>query len=299
MDELPLVRAMRGTPSDGVELFLQHSESAEGRWVQVTGRPLYDGDGQLIGGVATMLDVTTQKQLQARLDEHRAELARVGRRALIAEIAASAADELSQPIAALQTYAQAALRGQRDGALDPDRLVAILGKIEHLSTQSGETLDRLRALISHPVTAQPIAVDAVLSACVDGFGTRIQHGGVRLTRHYADDLPPVRGDPMELEQALAQLLTNALDAMRKTPQDRRALFLTTRRDEDDDSIVIEIEIEDTGPGVDEELVHRLFESWGRGGSGAVALGLTITQSIVTLVAGVIIIQVGAPRKRAI
>ena len=146
-----------------------------------------------------------------------------------------------------------------------------LGKIEHLSTQSGETLDRLRALISHPVTAQPIAVDAVLSACVDGFGTRIQHGGVRLTRHYADDLPPVRGDPMELEQALAQLLTNALDAMRKTPQDRRALFLTARRDEDDDSIVIEIEIEDTGPGVDEELVHRLFESWGRGGSGACLL----------------------------
>ena len=88
---------------------------------------------------------------------------------------------------------------------------------------------------------------------------------------------------MELEQALAQLLTNALDAMRKTPQDRRALFLTTRRNEDDDSIVIEIE--DTGPGVDKSLVDRLFEPWGRGGTGDVALGLTITQSIVESLRG--------------
>lgn len=296
-EELPLVRAMHGIPSDNVELFLQHPEKAEGHWVQVTGRPLRDADGNLVGGIAAMLDVTAQKRLQARVETHRAELQRVGRLVLTAEIAASAADSLSQPIAALESYAHTALRLQRDGRLNAEQLVAILEEIERLSAQSGHALDRVRALIQRRnQPPEPVDVNAVAASCIDGVKGRIQHLGARFVANYEDGLPVLYGDPIELEQALAQLVDNALDALRDSPLQRRQLYLTTSHDAEGDQVVIQIE--DTGPGVSQGLVQQLFEPWEPGRTGGVGLGLKIAQTIVESFQGRIRYEAG-PRGGAI
>lgn len=277
-NELPLVRAMRGNAADSAELFLRPAKGTRGRWVQVTARPLRDADNRLIGGIAALLDVTEQKRLRARIEEHRSELHRVGHLALTAAIAASAAHHLSQPIAAIGTYARAALRLQQNGRASEALLSSILANIERLSLQSGETLDGLRSLIRRrKLPPAPIEVNTVAESCLQGLKERIKRDGVKVRRRYGDGLPRLMGDPIELEQALIQLVGNALDAMSDTPIRKRQLCISTFQETQRNLLIIEIE--DTGPGVTPELKDRLFEPWVSNKPDALGLGLSIAQRI--------------------
>ncbi len=116
-EELPLVRAIRGESTVNAELYLRHPGRTEGHWIQVTARPLRDAQGKISGAVAVLVDVTEQKRLQAHVQGHRAELVKFGRLVLGAEIASTAAHQLSQPIAAMCNYAGAAIRLHEQGRL--------------------------------------------------------------------------------------------------------------------------------------------------------------------------------------
>ena len=136
-EELPLVRASRGESTDNTELYLRNPEQSEGRWTQVTARPLRDQSGGLSGAVAVLVDVTEKKRLQARLEAHRAELRKFGRLFLGAEIASATAHQLSQPLGALCNYAGAAVRLHQQGRLGETELGEMLERIENLSVQAG------------------------------------------------------------------------------------------------------------------------------------------------------------------
>lgn len=290
-DELPLVRAIRGESTDNVELYLRNPANSEGRWVMLTGRPLCDTNGQVSGGVVALLDVTERKRLQRGLAEHRAKLTQVDRLALTAEIAASAAHELSQPIAAMANYAGAAVRLQRDGRLAEGQLADILGRIDRLSRESGETLDMLRALIRRrDETPAAFDVNRVVESCLQLLDERIAGNGVPVERGLGADLPPVCGDPIELEHVLTQLVTNALDAMDKTPRGERRLWLRTRHDAARGLVVVEVE--DTGQGVRAELAERLFDPWVTDKHGALGIGLAIARKIVDAYGGEIRMEPG-------
>ena len=222
--DLPLVRAMRGDSADNVELYLCNPRGETGRWVQVTARPLRSADGEIAGGVAVLLDVTEQKRLRERVEAHRAELAKVGRLAWRAEEASAAAHQLSQPIAAMANYASAALRLRRQGHLGETELLDLLGRIEGLAGQAGETLSKLRALIrrTNPPSVA-FDIEGVADSCLDFLGDQLQRHAVRVERRYVPGLPKTIGDPIELEHVLIQLVSNALEAMDGVPPAQRRL----------------------------------------------------------------------------
>jgi PAS domain S-box-containing protein len=277
--ELPLVRAIQGESSDNVELYLRNPKSEEGRWVQVTARPLLDTDGVIAGGVAVLVDVTENKHLRQRAASHRAELAKVGRLAVRAEIASSAAHQLSQPIAAMSNYAGATVRLHKQGRLGEGELIEFLTRIETLAKQAGEILNKLRALIRRrDLPAVPFDVNQVADSCLDFLSERIRQQGIRVERHYGRDLPKPVGDPIELEHVLIQLASNALEAMEGTALAEHRLSIATGHDPA--SALVSIEVADTGRGVSPELADRLFEPWQTDKPDALGIGLSVAQSII-------------------
>ena len=289
--ELPLVRAIQGEPCDNVELYLRNPQGDEGRWVQVTARPLPGPDGAIAGGVAVLVDVTEQRQLRQREASHRAELAKVGRLAMRAEIASSAAHQLSQPIAAMNNYAGAAVRFHEQGRLGEGELLEFLKRIEILAREAGEILHKLRALIrrrSPPLV--PVDINQVADSCLDFLSERIRHQGIRVERRYGQDLPKPLGDPIELEHVLIQLVSNALEAMGGIAHPQHRLAIAT--DHDPAAALVAIEVADTGPGVSQELADRLFEPWQTDKPDALGIGLSVAQSIVEMHRGNIRMQRG-------
>jgi PAS domain S-box-containing protein len=275
--EMPLVRAIQGQGSDNLELYLCNPHGKSGRWAQITARPLYNTVGEITGGVAVLVDVTEQKRLRQRVESHRIELARVGRLALGAGVASSAAHQLSQPITAIGNYVGAAVRLHRQGRLGEADLLDLLSRIESLARQAGEVLDRLRALIRRSPSSVPVDVNQVADSCIDFIRDRIDRQGVKVERRYGRDLPKPVGDPMELGQVLIQLMSNALEAMEQSsPQERR---LTIRTGYDRETQTALIEVADSGPGVSPAAVEDLFEPWQTEKPGALGIGLYIAQSI--------------------
>jgi len=278
-EELPLVRAMHGESVDNAELYLRNPKRQKGRWVQVTARPLRDADGAIAGGVAALLDVTEQKRLRRRIEEHDRELAKVGRRVLTAEIVSSAAHELSQPIAAMCNYAGAAARLHQQGRLGEAELGSILESIQRLAEKAGGILGKLRALIRRgSPQPSPVDVNQVVDSCLNMLRQQIEKRGVSVERRCASALPPIVGDRMELEQVLLQLVTNALEAMDQTPRSERRLLVATHHEPRRDLVVIEVE--DSGPGVSAEVAESLFDLWVTDRLESLGIGLAIVQSIV-------------------
>lgn len=277
--ELPLVRAMRGESSDNVELYLRNPKGQNGRWARVTARPLLDAAGGISGGVAVLIDVTEHKRLCQRVEAHSAELAKVAQLALRAEIASAAAHQLSQPIAAVSNYAGAALRLHKQGRLGGEELLELLSKIESLTGQAGEALNRLRASIRRwePLTV-PVDINRVADACLDFLHEKILRQGVRVERRYGSRLPRVNGAPVELEHVLIQVVSNALDAMAGIARTERHLSIGTRHDAATDQVVIEIA--DSGTGLSEMLADRLFDPWETTKQDALGIGLSVAQTIV-------------------
>ncbi|MGE5154132.1 MAG: sensor histidine kinase [Bdellovibrio bacteriovorus] len=291
-DELPLVRALRGESTGSSELYLCNPRRADGRWAQVTARPLWDQAMDLWGAVAVMVDVTETKRLQARVQAHRTELRRFGRLFLGAEIASATAHHLSQPLGALSNYAAAALRLHRQGRLGATELGDMLERIEDLSVQAGVILDRLRARIrrsDNPATA--FDIDAVVTSCLDFLHERIQRDGVQVERRSGDQIPPLMGDPLELEEALIQVVANALEAMEGVDRAKRRLLLVTGHEAERG--LVTIEIGDTGPGVSVALAGRLFHPWETDKPGALGIGLSIVQTTIESFGGHIRMEPGA------
>jgi C4-dicarboxylate-specific signal transduction histidine kinase len=270
---------MRGEATEPTELYLRRPGTERGRWVTATGRPLLGPDNTVEGGVITLIDITAQKQLQRRLVQNRDELARVGRLALTAEIAAAASHQLSQPIAAMATYAGAAARLHRSGRLNDERLAEILGDMTRVAARAADTLDSLRTLIRRRnVAPVRVEVNELVASALLFLDERLVEDDVAVIRELGSNLPSVCGDPVELEQMLIQLLVNAIDALEGTPRDQRRLLVSTGQDPGSNLIIIWVV--DSGEGIAPPLADRLFEPWVTSRTDALGIGLSIARTVV-------------------
>jgi PAS domain S-box-containing protein len=277
--ELPLVRAMRGEESSHVELFVFHPGGSQGRWVSVTSRPLRAGsNGALAGGVATLVDISAQKRMGEMLQDHQAELARVGRLALLGGIAGSLTHDLSQPLAAVANYAGAAIHLLRTDGLDAQRMGEILTHIVRLADRAGKILESIRELNrQRPPQRGRLQVVELVDTCLQLVGPLYRRHRISLERQFGDDLPSVYGDRIELEQVIMHLLVNSLDALRN----RSALpgHVRVVAESPDPSRVV-VRVLDNGPGLSPDIEKHAFEPWVSDKPGYIGIGLSMSRTIV-------------------
>ena len=156
-----------------------------------------------------------------------------------------------------------------------EHLRMLLSQASGQARLGGEIIKRLRRLTerSTPVFEKEDLNSVVREAA--GFLADTARGhGVRLETRYADDLPAIRADRVQIQQVIANLVRNAIEAVHDAPL--RHVALETRAAPDG----VEIEVSDTGAGVPEDMRESIFDSFVTGREEGIGLGLAITRSIV-------------------
>jgi PAS domain S-box-containing protein len=233
------------------------------------GRLEYIGAGQ---------DVTQRRLSEEALNEARSELARVARSMSLGVLTASIAHEVNQPLSGIITNASTCVRmldadpPNVDGARETARRTIRDGH------RAADVIKRLRALFGKKdATTEPVDLNEAAREVIALSLSELQRGRVILQTELTDDLPPVTGDRVQLQQVVLNLLLNASDAMSGVDDRPRKLVIRTERDEGD---CVRLSVQDTGVGFDPQDLGRLFEAFYTTKSNGMGIGLSVSRSII-------------------
>ncbi|OAN62302.1 sensor histidine kinase [Sphingomonas sp. TDK1] len=233
-----------------------------------------DAPDQLTFG---LLDVSDQVAAQQALREHSAKMTHADRLSTLGVMTATIAHEVRQPLSVILASAQAALRWLRRP--EPD-LLQIEQRLESIvlgGAKAEETVARLRQLAAGRAGEYGrCALRPLIEETADFLRPELASRQASLVLDIAGDLPPVRGDGVQLRQLVINLLVNAAQAMADAQCWNRALKVRARREGD----LVQIDVEDSGPGIPNAERDRLFEGFFTTKASGLGLGLKICRQIV-------------------
>jgi two-component system sensor kinase FixL len=243
--------------------------------VEVGISPVESPEGTLV--LSVIVDITARRQAEQEARRHRDELAHVTRVTTLSELSGSLAHELNQPLAIILANAQAAQRLMAQSPPDLAEVKDILSDIVDEDRRAGEVIRRLRALLKRgetkmlPVSFNEIATEVLHLTHADLIGR-----GVTVSRTFAQKLPLVAGDRVQLQQVLLNLVLNAADAMSTNLAGSRQIQVTTSAK----GGVARLSVRDGGSGLPED-VEKLFEPFYTTKPHGLGMGLAICRSIVS------------------
>jgi C4-dicarboxylate-specific signal transduction histidine kinase len=243
---------------------------------------LKDRMARLPAAVASALDEKRlrdeKRDTEEQLHERLAQLAHVSRLTTMGELVSELAHELNQPLYAMANFSEACLNLAR-GAAQPDKqLIAWLEQICEQSHRAGEIIKRIyRFVRKAPAQARPVDVNTVVHECVRLLQVNVRHEDVVLRVELSRVLPKVLADPVQLQQVLVNLLTNAMEATAQLPRGERQIEVHSRRT---DGGQVEVSVSDCGRGVAEADFERLFEPFYTTKPEGMGMGLSISRSII-------------------
>jgi two-component system sensor kinase FixL len=248
------------------------------RWVACEGRVQFNRDRQPLRLQGVSLDITRRKVAELEAQAHRNEVAHLLRVASLGELSSALAHELSQPLTAILGNAEAArLLIARDKG-DLNEIDEILGEIVADDVRAGEVVGRLRALLKKgEFQPQPLEANELIQEVLKLLRHDLTAHAVRVVTDLAADLPIIRGDRVQLQQVLINIILNASDAMSQLTENARTLTLSSRRVEDD---AVEISVADTGGGISPGSEEKVFEPYHTTKPHGLGLGLSLSRSIV-------------------
>jgi signal transduction histidine kinase len=247
------------------------------KYLHMVARGTRDQDGRLeyIGAVQ---DVTERRLSEEALGKVRSELAHVARVTSLGALTASIAHEVNQPLSGIIPSASTCLRmlaadpPNVDGARETARRTIRDGHC------ASDVITRLRALFSKKdATTESVDLNEATREVIALSWSDLQRRRVMLRAELGDDLPPVTGDRVQLQQVILNLLLNASDAMSGVDDRPRQLVISTARDEGDR---VRLTVQDAGVGLDPHGVDKLFDAFYTTKSGGMGIGLSVSRSII-------------------
>jgi C4-dicarboxylate-specific signal transduction histidine kinase len=222
-------------------------------------------------------DITERRRAELQARELRDELAHVGRVTTLAALTGSLAHEINQPLAAIMTNAQAARRLIAAPVPDLAELRAALADIVSDNQRAAEVVRRLRTLLRKDTSEYaPVDVNDSIGEVIKVLQSDIESRRIGLELDLAPDLPPVLGDRVQLQQVTLNLLMNAFDALECVDGGGKPVRIRTAAA---DSSVI-VAVEDSGVGLTDDQLPRMFEPFYTTKPDGMGLGLAICQTIV-------------------
>jgi len=250
----------------------------EYRWVLDSGTPRFSDDGAFLGYIGSCIDIAERKQAELNHQRQNMELARVGRVALMGELAASLAHEVNNPIGAMVANASAAQRLIAAGKLETEELNELLADIVADGRRAGEIVQGIRNMVRKGkerrssieindtiqdllriIHAEAVGRDVTVVTEIDWEGCRVM------------------ADRVQLLQVLLNLTMNGFEAMSVIRSNARRLIIRTGRNENGE---ICISVRDSGPGFPGGLAEQLFEPFFSTKAEGTGMGLAIARSII-------------------
>jgi PAS domain S-box-containing protein len=247
------------------------------KYLHAVARATRDQDGRL-EYIAAIQDVTARRLSEEARDKAKSELAHVARVMSLGTLAASIVHEINQPLSGIVINAStcqrmlAAAPPNVDGALEASR------RTIRDADRASEVITRLRALFNRKGTAtESVDLNEATREVIELSLSGLQRNEVVVRAELADDLPPVKGDRVQLQQVILNLIRNGSDAMSTVDDRRRELLIRT---ESDESGGVRLSVKDTGVGIDLQSQEKLFEAFYTTKGDGMGIGLSVSRFII-------------------
>lgn len=248
-------------------------------WINLTVALVRRSDGDPDYFISVVEDISARKRTEAMLQELQAEMDQVMQFHVASQTIAAIAHELNTPLHAVCNYAEAALRLLIAGNPEPDLLRHALISAAEQSQRAGTVVRELLAFMKKgEVDTEPLDLNQVVRnvlARIDREG----YGGFEVGLDLEPNLAPVAANRLQVEKVLTNLIENGVEAMHEAGVDTRAIVVKVRTcpDRGDMARVI---VQDSGPGIDEKTMHRIFDPFYSTKTKGLGMGLAISRAIV-------------------
>jgi C4-dicarboxylate-specific signal transduction histidine kinase len=233
-------------------------------------------EGERISDYIIFRDITKRKQATEALERAQAELARLSRVTSMGELVASISHEVNQPIGAIVTNGDAALRFL---AKRPPNLNEVQEALEWMvrdATRASAVIGRIRSLLTNNAPHMAcVNVNELIRSVLLLVEAEVRRNDVLLRTEFAADLPSVLGDRVQLQQVILNLIMNSIDAMTSI-KDRRELHISSSRETES----VLIRVRDSGIGIDPDKIDNLFDPFFTTKPDGIGMGLSISRSII-------------------
>ncbi len=248
------------------------------RWISAWGKVEYGERRQPLRVRGVSVDITARKQLEAEAQRHRSQLARVQRGFVLGQLSSALAHELNQPLGAILRNAEAGEAFLRQDPPNLGEVGEILADIQKDDQRAAAVIQRMRSLLQHGElrfeAIRPLELVQQAAALLEAE-MRTHH--VTLGIVVPADLPEIRGDRIQLQQVLVNLLLNSLDAVKAAHQGQRQIDLHAARAGE---ATVSLVVEDSGTGFDPARLADLFEPLYTTKPDGIGLGLSLCKTIV-------------------
>jgi len=227
--------------------------------------------------LASAVDITERKRADRELAVQRDELAHLSRVVMLAELSGSLAHELNQPLTAILSNAQAAVRFMAHVPPNLEEVRESLSNIVENDKRAGEVIRRLRAMLrKERAEHRRLDINDIVVDVLRIIRSDLLNRNVDVNSRLAPNLPQVDGDHVQLQQVLLNLIMNAADAMSEVASDREINLATSLSE---DGMVV-ISVADVGRGIPPEDLDRIFSPFVTSKSSGMGLGLAVCSSII-------------------
>ncbi len=224
------------------------------------------------------------------------ELAHINRVTTMGQLTASIAHEVNQPIGGIAASSQAALRWLAKETPDLDAARQSIERVIRDASRAGSVIGRIRALIKKvPPRYDLLDINEAILEIIEVIRSELTRNDISLQTELARDLPYIRGDRIQLQQLILNLIMNAVEAMSGASEGSRDLLISAAADK---SKGVHVAVRDSGPGLDPESLQHLFDPFYSTKAGGMGMGLSICRSIVEAHGGQVWAEANAPRGAA-
>ncbi len=285
-----LDEALDGSPGDAAEgqrFLAAHQRAMEGgvesldcelagRIYDIRIEPRRHRDGRVAGLIGLAVDITTRKETEEKVRALQGELARVTRLGMLEGLASGLAHELNQPLSAIVSYADVCRTRVAEGPAGE-----VLEKLVAEAHRAAQIVQRMRRLARKaPVERAEVNVNALVRDSVAFVERQARDQGIEMVLALDEDLPPVLGDAIQIQQVVLNLVRNAMEALQGPEQRERRVTLGSCTVHDGTEVFAQVQVQDNGPGISEATRERLLEPMFTTRDEGLGFGLPISDMIV-------------------
>ena len=266
------------------------------KWVHGIGHPVLNANGELVEVIGTTVDITERKHAEeerVRLHQLETDLEHINRVSIMGELTASIAHEVNQPLSGVVSNGSACLRWLAGDTPNIEEARETARRIVRDGRRAAEIIGRIRALTKR--TAMPrgkLDLNETIREILPLVGDEAKKKSVMIRTCFGNDVFPVLGDRVQLQQVVLNLVMNGIEAMNTIADRARELLITSRNTDPDQ---VEVTVEDSGTGLDPDASARIFDAFYTTKPAGMGMGLSICRSIIEAHDGQLWVVPNTPR----